>query len=348
MLSGQLVNLVNISQNLGILAVYLCGWFLHWRILCWTMLGMNVLAIVTAAVLPESPIYLLSKDQGSQAKKVLHKLHPRNETEVKEILDSFASKEESLSLRDTLTSQVFWKPFATVVLLQLLALSSGCMTMIMYMVNIFEASGTTIDPYESSVIAMSLKTLVSCLAYLPVKKISRRSLFISSGLVMAASFALVATLHIFTASSNSSQASIINSYTPVIALAVVYIAYALGFEPVLRLLSTEYFPGKVRSIASGISFILNSFLLAGMGQAFPYALETIGIHGTFTIFASNAAISCIYCFLFLPEAQGKTLAEMETHFKDSHWFQLAFTKPAVTGDVEKQDEKKIDKTVQES
>ena len=327
MISGPLVNLVNVSQNMGILLVYSCGWCLHWRMLCWAMLVINIIAFIAIFFLPETPVYLLSRNKGLNAMKVLIVLDPRNETKKQDIFEGLPEKPKPIL--ESLKNQSFWKPLVTVVTLQLLALTSGCMTLISYMVNVFEATGTSVNPYESSVITMLVKTIVSFVAYIPVKYFSRRTLFLSSGLIMSLCCTvlscypkLIMLLNVYVAD--------VSNIIPMACLGVYNIAYAVGLEPVFRLLSSEYFPGQVRSLASGISLILISALLALLGQALPYALDNIGVHGTFAFFAAGAFISCIYCYLFLPEAHGKTLSEMEQHFQESKWFSIQACNFAVT------------------
>ncbi len=48
---------------------------------------------------------------------------------------------------------------------------------------------------------------------------------------------------------------------------------------------------------------------------FPTLYMNIGFHGTFWIYAGVSLFGGLFGYIFIPETKGKSLKEIETHFK---------------------------------
>ena len=74
-IAGSLVNTVNVIQNVGFVTVYVLGAFLPWRTACWVMVVPNIISLIlTIFFVPETPYYLISINEGEEARKVLQSL----------------------------------------------------------------------------------------------------------------------------------------------------------------------------------------------------------------------------------------------------------------------------------
>ena len=181
-----LVNSVNIIQNVGIITIYLSGWLLPWRVSCW------VLAIPTASSIlimlvyaPETPHFLLASGKLKESRQVLQKLRGPNydiEEELaemiarKETLDKRKSFQESKikTIAKTICSKRFVEPFLRCAVPYSICQLAGATTIAMFMINIFQASGTGLDPFVLIVIVGGIKLICSVIstAFLKVCNLS--------------------------------------------------------------------------------------------------------------------------------------------------------------------------------
>ena len=104
-------------------------------------------------------------------------------------------------------------------------------------------------------------------------------------------------------------------FVPLMGFVIFMIGYSIGFASVPYVLMGELFPNRYRNLLGGISSNINlthTFLVIKLFTN----LETLaGLHGVFWIYDSSSVLSCAFVMLFLPETKGKTLEEIEAHFR---------------------------------
>ena len=276
--------------------------------------------------LPETPYYLILRGQNDQAVKVLQNLRGSS-TDIKPEFESIAKRrqqvQESLEgdqgdLKQTmaiLTSKAFIKPFIAVGVTLFLMQSTGLPILFMYLVNTFEESGSSIDPYLASIIVAAARVSVSIVASYFLKFCPRRLLFLSSAAVIIICFASASIVSYLT-KTQSVAFSTITNWIPIAALMVGYASHSFGFGAVIRVMVGEVYPTEIRSLANAITFVMGSIAMAISGWLYPIMVDEIGFEGTFGVYSGLVALTTIYGFFAVPESKGKTLVKIEQEFDD--------------------------------
>nr|XP_022911996.1 facilitated trehalose transporter Tret1-like [Onthophagus taurus] len=83
---GSLISSAPAYASLGMVLVYFMGWFMDWRTLSWVCTALTIAPCFLIMLIPESPVWLISKGRIEQARKSLqwiHKYHPKPQDRVK-------------------------------------------------------------------------------------------------------------------------------------------------------------------------------------------------------------------------------------------------------------------------
>ena len=88
-------------------------------------------------------------------------------------------------------------------------------------------------------------------------------------------------------------------------------SFAISLGPVMWVLFSELFPGRVRGIAISFVGLINSAVSFGVQQVFPWELATLGSSLTFLIYGVFAALGLVFVLLVVPETKGQSLEELE-------------------------------------
>ena len=121
---------------------YALGYFLHWPTITLIALGPPTLAVFTLFLVPESPIYLLRKDQIQTAEKTCKQLYGPNfdvATHLSEAqlnLESYKNK-KSASIYENFKRPEIYKPFLIIVGLSIVMQFTGMAVLRSYVVKIF-------------------------------------------------------------------------------------------------------------------------------------------------------------------------------------------------------------------
>ena len=104
-------------------------------------------------------------------------------------------------------------------------------------------------------------------------------------------------------------------WIPIIALLVYYGGYSTGYVSIGYMLLGELLPSNAREMGS---FIVNqttnvsSIILIKFA---PDLQELLGLDGLFWLFSGVAIFSIIFAYFCIPETFGKTLEEIEEHYR---------------------------------
>lgn len=77
-------------------------------------------------------------------------------------------------------------------------------------------------------------------------------------------------------------------------------------------------PQRLRGLGSGISVFFLWILNFVIGFAFPILLSSVGLSFTFFIFVALGVLAIGFVYKFMPETKGRTLEELEEHFRSRH------------------------------
>ncbi|KAF5284226.1 hypothetical protein FQR65_LT00226 [Abscondita terminalis] len=188
---GLLLSLMQVFKAIGMLSIYLEGWFLNWRTIAWLTIGYILIPTITMFFIPESPAWLVSKLRFEKAKQSLAWFHKYSKKSVEEellLVQRDQSNREKLTWKELFQLfllPTFYKPFLILTVIFCLQQFSGAYVILFNCVIFFEEIGTDIDPYLAAVAISGLKVVISFGMIVLMKRFRRRVLMMvgSGGMV---------------------------------------------------------------------------------------------------------------------------------------------------------------------
>jgi major inositol transporter-like SP family MFS transporter len=282
---------------------------------------MLVIASLPAVVLwfgmiavPESPRWLASKGRMGDALRVLKEIREANraESELIEIQDNI-DQESGIHQATFGDLNVPWvrRIIAIGIGIAIVQQITGVNSIMYYGTQILEKSGFSTNAALIGNIANgAISVIATFVGIWLLGKIGRRPMLI---LGLAGTTSALALIGIFSFVLGGSSA------LPfvVLALTVTFLAFQQGaISPVTWLMLSEIFPLKLRGLGMGVTVFclwITNFLI---GLSFPVLLNAVGLSTTFFIFAVLGIAAIIFVKKFLPETKGKSLEELESHFRN--------------------------------
>lgn len=231
---GALGSFFQLMVTIGILFVYAVGYDLNvftFSIIC----GVLPLVFAVAFVfMPESPLYLISKDRSEDAIKSLKWLrgeHYDFSDELNELQSQHdADKNNKISIIAALKRRATVKALVIIVGLMFFLQLSGINIVIFYTGFIFDAAHIDIKTELAIILIGIVQVVATFIASMIVDKTGRRVLLLISISVMALCKIL---LGVYFFMSNNDQKSVENlGWLPVVALCLYIIVFSLGFGPI--------------------------------------------------------------------------------------------------------------------
>lgn len=295
---------------------YLAGCYLKWSTVAWLMsLVMFVPTFIGLLVSPESPTWLLKKGRNEDAYRSLTQLRC-SVTEISEELMVIKQTSHS-DTRCWASLQVLRKrsnAFAMTVSTLILILKdlSGCSTLTIFIVKVFQMSGVGLDPCWSSVIVGLANAVFKGFACIIFYYSPRKPLLVVGNLVTAAGTALLGAF--FYLQSSGEDVSRV-SWLPLLGTVVFVIGYAGAVGPGSWIMSMEVLPGPVRYLgfSFGNAFVAATALL--VSKTFENGEPAITLHGVFWSYTAACFVYIIFTMMFVMETRGRSLKDIEEYWE---------------------------------
>ncbi|XP_053229910.1 solute carrier family 2, facilitated glucose transporter member 8 isoform X2 [Podarcis raffonei] len=331
---GMLGSCVQLMVVTGILGAYIAGTGLDWRWLAVLCSVPPCFMLVLVAFMPETPRFLLSRNQRPEAIAALEFLRGPlvdHEWECREI-EVNAEGQEELSLAE-FKNPAIYKPFFIGIAMMFFQQVSGINAIMFYAETIFEEAKFK-ESGAASIIVGSIQVFFTAVAALIIDRKGRKVLLVVSGFIMAISAAIFAiyckmALPVPINSSHANPPSSILSaavveedhhlaWLAVLSLGLFVMGFALGWGPIPWLLMSEIFPLRARGVASGACVLTNWLMAFLITKEFHDLMVFLTPHGTFWLFCAMCFSNVLFTILFVPETRGKSLEEIEAYFQRSH------------------------------
>lgn len=328
---GALASLQQLAITLGILLAllsdaYLAGTAgsasaeLWWGMPAWRwMLLVGVIPAIVYGCLslgiPESPQFLVRRGQDKAAQKVLARVSGSADPQqrVDAIRASF-EKEDKTSFRD-LRGPVFglqpivWVGMAIAAFQQLVGINA----IFYYSTTLWKSVGfSENESFTTSVITGVINVLMTFVAIFFVDKVGRRRLLLVGSVGMF--IGLVAAAVAFSQASGSGDNVTLPAGWDVLALVganLFVVFFAATWGPVMWVALGEIFPNKIRSLALGLTTMVNWIFNFIVTLLFPPLSESIGLVFIYGGFAFFAALSFVVVRAVFPEESGKELEDKD-------------------------------------
>lgn len=311
--SGQLIAY---TSNAAINEVW--GGETTWR---W-MLGIACVPAVVLWIgmifLPDTPRWYAMHGRYREARDVLERTRKSRmvEREMKDIRQSMESKSQK-NARKQKTISVWMKRLVMLGIgIAMLQQLSGVNTIMFYAPTMLQATGLGTNAALLATIANGvISVLMTFVGIMLLSKFGRRPLLLTGQIGCTCSLLAIGLVTWLMPETVHGQPDVLRSYL-VLAGMLVFLCFQQGaLSPVTWLLLSEIFPMRIRGMANGISVFAMQMTNFSIAFMFPVLLEHFGLTTCFFAFAVVGVAGGIFALIFAPETQGKTLEQIEKHFK---------------------------------
>lgn len=310
---GTLGSYLQFMITVGILCVYLFGYFFTlntYNIIC------AILPLLFGAIfiwMPESPYYYVMQNQCESAEKSLKWLRGDQYNFNNELtgiqIEHDLMIQNRTSLITALKKPATKRALMISLLLLLFTQLSGINAVIFYTSKIFERAHVGIESSVATIIVGIMQVIATLVASLTVDSLGRRFLLITSALIMCiCNICLGIYFHLF---SNKSPLIVHLNWLPICSICVYIIAYSIGLGPIPWVLISEIFTTETKATASSLSGAMSWLIAFIVTKFFSNMTNTLGESVTFFVFAVFAAICTIFIITVIPETKGKSFNEIQ-------------------------------------
>ncbi|XP_015111574.1 facilitated trehalose transporter Tret1 [Diachasma alloeum] len=321
-LRGMLTALASVGVSTGVLIEYALGSILHWKICAAISALIPLAALVLMFAFPETPSYLISRSRPEEARNALRKFRGSNYNLDREMetLVNFSTKNNLKRLTGfgeilrALVKPNALKPFALLCLYFLIYQWSGTNAVTFYAVEIFKASGTSINGYLATVILGLVRLLSTIAACILCRRCGRRPLTLISSVGCGLSMLGLGGYEWLREYWEHHDIQPIWTWIPVVCMFSYTIACTLGFLVIPWVMIGEVYPVQVRGIVGGFTTMAAHSFIFMVVKTFPLLKNTITEHGTYLLYGCISFFGSIYFYICLPETKNKSLQEIEDYF----------------------------------
>ncbi|XP_065362596.1 facilitated trehalose transporter Tret1-2 homolog isoform X2 [Calliphora vicina] len=310
---GSLGSFFQLMITAGILFVYAIGAGLN---VFWMSIVCGILPLVFGAIfvfMPESPTYLVSKNNNESAVKSIQWLRGKDydyRMEIEELKETEQKiKDTPVSIGSALMRPVTLKALGISLGLMFFQQLCGINAVIFYSTDIFRDANTGINENLSTIVVGIMQVIATFVSVMVVDKLGRRILLLASSSVMAIA---TTAMGVYFYMKQQDEASVTNlGWLPVSSLCIFIIMFSIGFGPVPWLMMGELFASDIKGVAGSIAGTSNWVLAFIVTKTFVNLKEAIGSGQTFWLFAGITVVGAIFVFVFVPETKGKSLNEIQ-------------------------------------
>lgn len=309
---GFLAGLIYVMMLTGILVVYSVGPFAPFYVCSIIGSVFATIQIVTFPFMPDSPYFLLLKDQPEKAKEHLKRLRVSEDvdTELAEMTAAIQrQKSEQGRPQDLVLSKSNRKALIIMVVLNGAQHFSSISVILMNLHSILKEAESQYISFQTAGILFSLFMLIaSIIADFTVDKFGRKGLLITSSLLTGISLLVIAIY--FTVKNAGYD---VNSYSwvPIVAVLAYSGVFKFGLGMVPIVMTAELFSAKVKAMGMTLAdFAYLAFALLSV-QLYQQLLTIYYYDVPFYIFASSTLLTALFSWLYIPETKGKTLEEIQ-------------------------------------
>lgn len=263
-------------------------------------------------IVPESPRWYANKGRFGDALRVLQQL--RTEQHAQMELEQIKSTVENESNTGGLKMADLKTPWIRRILILGIGMAvvqqiTGVNTIMYYGTQILHQSGFSTNVAVIANIANGVISVAATFVGFALLKRKGRRFILKTGLAgTTCTLLMIGLFSMF----------LQGPYLPylVLLMTVTFLGFQQGaVSPVTWVIMSEIFPQKLRGAGMGIAVFFNWSVNFTIGLLFPLFVEQFSLSTTFFIFVALGIGALTFVHHYLPETKGKTLEEIEAHFR---------------------------------
>jgi sugar porter (SP) family MFS transporter len=311
---GKLVSINQVALTSGIVISYCIDYAFAgsqaWR---W----MFAMAVIPAAAfgvgllfIPNSPRWLAGRGRTDQARAVLKRIRAPEqvEGELNQIQQSVGQQKGNWS---ELLSPFLRPAMIVGVGLAIAQQITGINTVIYYAPTIFKFAGLSSASVAilASVGVGVVNVVFTLVAMQLIDRVGRRPLLLASLAGMALGLTVLGLAFSLPQLSGSL------GWIAVASLMVYVGSFAVGLGPVFWLILSEIYPLRIRGRAMSVGTVANWSANLIVALSFLTLTQVLGKAFTFWLYGVVTVGAWLFAFFLVPETKGKTLEEIEAHWR---------------------------------
>ena len=271
---------------------------------------------IMALFLPESPRYLIRRNQLDRASKVLYDFTGEPDVNLKiEQIRKTLEREDSESLRDLLGKRFGLKPIVWLgIVLSLFQQLVGINVIFYYSTTLWQSVGfDESQALLTSTITSVMNIVATIIAILLVDRVGRRLMLLVGSAGMTVSLGLMALAFSF-GEAGADGALVLPDPWSTIALIganAFVMFFGATWGPLVWVLLGEIFPNRIRASALAVAAAAQWLANWVVSATFP-TLSNIGLTFAYGLYAAFALLSLIFVYLWVPETKDRELEDMDS------------------------------------
>lgn len=316
---GAFLTTVSFAQAFGIFFVHLVGSLLSWQQTALVCVFFPFASLLMTVYCPESPSFLAARGKYDECRKVHRWLRGTEEDEDCEEMIQARIDYEKMEIRDNLNlwevikKKEFYKPIVLMTHAQAMMQFAGGSTMAAYstiILGLILGSGANLHFW---MIALDGQRIVSnAAAIYVINRCKRRTMMFSTGALCVLSHIAIAA-YVYMKDNGILKYDAL--WLPVLLVNLHFFSVATGMVPMPNVIGGEVFPLQYRSIGSSIGVVAAALLTFLVLKTFPALLDSIGLHGTYLLYAGVLTYFLTVIWFLLPETKDRTLQQIEDEFR---------------------------------
>ncbi|KAL5275266.1 hypothetical protein ACFFRR_001283 [Megaselia abdita] len=321
-LRGRLTLGTSIATAFGIMLIYILGYFIRndYQLISTIVCGYSIISIICCFPIRESPVWLLSKnmyDESLNNLKYFRGVKKNDNTDYDEIKNELDELQRAVphrtskrEFKETIGRPEIYKPLLIMIGFFGFQQFSGIFVVIVYAVQFSIEAGVSIDPLLCAILIGLTRIVTTFLVGIILDKWGRRPPAMISASGMAISMFLLAASTWFPEVIGKIP------YITVISIVTYIFTSTLGLMTLPFSMISEVFPPSARGQCAGITICCGYLMSFVAIKLYPGMVSSIGNENVFAFYGLVSLLAIVYVYIYLPETKGKTLKQIEDHFKN--------------------------------
>ncbi|CAH3940306.1 unnamed protein product [Pieris brassicae] len=318
---GVLGSLLILSQNLGVLFMYIIGAYLDYYTVQWAVLGLPIVASVLMFKAPEAPAYLVKQGKIDEAIETVASLRglDKSDKTVQDVVDCMKEEEEKsnntpdISITSILIDKKWRRSIIIIFIVTTLYGFSGAYSITVYAFTLLSYAGTDfeispeVQSFSFPIVMITASFILAVFGGPPI--------LVGAYIASAISFSVIATCFLIKKNGGS-----VPGWLPLSMMISCVFYFAGGIASIIFILIPEMFSFQICGKIMGV-FVTYIWFIEFL-QLLLYApiIKLFGYDILFYLYATINLVSGVFTLIFIAETMGKTEQEVQNAINSKRLF----------------------------